>query len=268
MRAVGYTRVSSLEQAECGVSLAAQADRIHAYCDLQGWECVDVVSDDGYSGKDLKRPGIARLLEEAKKKKGRRFDGIVVVKLDRLTRSMKDLLTLTTATDRCGVALVSIQEAVDTATATGQLFRTIITALSEWERGTIGERTREALAFKRQQGERIGSIPYGFTLAHDGRHLVPVPAETQVLAKICRQRSAGASYETIARRLNEQAAPTKCGGRWYPATVRSVVMTAVRREAAMRRRPGRSPAEQRRAARRDPTPIESRQGAISRDEAF
>jgi DNA invertase Pin-like site-specific DNA recombinase len=236
MRAIGYTRVSSLEQAECGVSQAVQADRIRAYCDLQGWECIDVVSDDGYSGKDLKRPGIQRLLDEAARKKARRFDAVLVVKLDRLTRSMKDLLTLTTIADRHGLTLVSIQEAVDTATATGQLFRTIITALSEWERGTIGERTREALAFKRQQGERVGAIPFGFKLADDGKHLVPIPSETAILAQICRERRAGASFDAIATRLNDRSVRTKCGGVWYAASVRSVLMTAQRRDALGRRR--------------------------------
>jgi site-specific DNA recombinase len=234
MRAVGYTRVSSLEQAESGISLAAQEARIRAYCTMQGWECVEVVSDDGYSGKDLKRPGIQRVLDEARKR-GRRFDGVVVAKLDRLTRSMKDLFTLTSAGDRHRVALVSIQEAVDTATATGQLFRTIITALSEWERGTIAERTREALAFKRGQGERVGSIPYGFELAPDGRHLVPIPAEAAVVERIRLEREGGATLEAIAERLNEDLVTTKCGGRWYPATVRSVLITARRRDQAQGR---------------------------------
>jgi site-specific DNA recombinase len=230
--------VSSLEQADSGISLAAQADRIRAYCSMQGWECVDVVRDDGYSGKDLKRPAIQRVLHEARTRRGRRFDAVVVTKLDRLTRPMKDLLALTTAADRHGLAVVSIQEAVDTATATGQLFRTIITALSEWERGTIAERTREALAFKRRNGERVGSIPYGFALAEDGKQLVPVPAELAVVERICAERRAGVTFEAIAVALNARSVVTKCGGRWYAASVRSVYLTAERRGDAMRERGG------------------------------
>ncbi len=224
MRVIGYVRVSTNEQAENGVSLDAQAQKIRAYCKGNGWQCVEVVRDDGYSAKDLKRPGLQRILAEFPAK-GRRFDGIVVTKLDRLTRSMRDLA------DQYQVALVSIQEAVDTGTATGQLFRNIITSINEWERGIIAERTREALAYKRQNGERIGTVPYGFTLAKDGTHLMPVPAERRVLAQIAKARQRGKSYERIADDLNADRILTKGGGRWYPATVRSVWLTARKQEA-------------------------------------
>ncbi len=95
-----------------------------------GWQCVEVVRDDGYSAKDLKRPGLQQVLEEVPRK-SRRFLGIVVTKLDRLTRSVRDLVSLTDLVDQHQVALVSIQEAVDTGTATGQLFRNIITSINE-----------------------------------------------------------------------------------------------------------------------------------------
>jgi DNA invertase Pin-like site-specific DNA recombinase len=107
-----------------------------------------------------------------------------------------------------------------------------VTSISEWERGIIGERTREALAYKRRKGERIGTVPYGFTVAEDGRHMVPVPAEGKVLAQIAKERKRGKSYERIADDLNADRIPTKGGGRWYPATVRSVWLTACKREVA------------------------------------
>jgi site-specific DNA recombinase len=191
-----------------------------------------MLRDDGYSARDLKRPGLQRILGEISSK-GRRFDGLVVAKLDRLTRSVRDLVRLTDLAENHQVALVSIQEAVDTATATGQAFRTIVTSISEWERGVIGERTREVLAFKRRNGERTGTIPYGFTLAKDRTHLVPVPAERKVLAQIAKARRRGRSYERIADDLNADRIPTKSGGRWYPATVRSVFLTAQEREVLL-----------------------------------
>jgi site-specific DNA recombinase len=94
MRIIGYVRVSTNEQAENGVSLAAQEQKIRGYCKLNDWQCLEVVRDDGYSAKDLKRPGLQRILDELPTK-GRRFDGIVVAKLDRLTRSVGDLNRLT-----------------------------------------------------------------------------------------------------------------------------------------------------------------------------
>ncbi len=229
MRVISYIRVSTNEQAETGVSLKAQEQKIRGHCKLNGWECVEVVRDDGYSAKDLKRPGLKRILDELPLK-GRRFEGIVVTKLDRLTRSVRDLVRLTDLTDKHKIALVSIQEAVDTSTATGQLFRTIVTCISEWERGVIGERTREALAYKRRNRERVGGIPYGFALAKDGKCLVPAPAEMKVLERIQKEREGGMAFWLIADGLNADLIPTKRGGTWYAATARSVLRTARRRE--------------------------------------
>ena len=109
---------------------------------LNGWQRIDLVRDDGYSAKDLKRPGLQHILGEVPRK-ARRFDGIVVTKSDSLTRSMRDLVYLTDLKVKHQVALVSIQEAVDMVTTTGKLFRAIV---PRWERGITGERTRKALA--------------------------------------------------------------------------------------------------------------------------
>ena len=208
MNVIGYIRVSTNEQAENGVSLDAQAAKIRGHCKVNGWRCVEVVRDDGYSAKDLKRPGLQRILDELPTK-GRRFDGIVVAKLDRLTRSVRDLIRVTELLLRQGIALVSIHEAVDTSTATGKMFYTLVTVISEWERGVIGERTRDALAYKRRNSERVGALPYGFALADDGKHLVAVPAEGKVLAQIGKERAKGGSYGRIADALNADRIRTK-----------------------------------------------------------
>ncbi len=230
MKVIAYVRVSTNEQAERGVSLAAQVQKIRAYCQLNGYTCVEVIRDDGYSAKDLKRPGLKRILEELSLK-GRRYEGIVVTKLDRLTRSVRDLVRLTELADIHKVALISMEEGVDTKTATGKLFRTLVTVFSEWEREVMGERTREALAYKRRNGERVGTIPYGFAVAEDGKRLVPVPDEQKVLARIQKERDGGMAYWLIADSLNADLIPSKSGGTWWTATVRSVLETARRREA-------------------------------------
>jgi site-specific DNA recombinase len=147
MKVIGYVRVSSNEQAENGVSLAAQKYRIRKYCKANGWTCVKILEDDGYSGKDLRRPALQRLLAGMGAKNDP-VGALVVSKLDRLTRSVRDLIRLTELLLKHGIALVSIQEAVDTSTATGKMFYTLVTVISEWERGVIGERTRDALAHK------------------------------------------------------------------------------------------------------------------------
>ncbi len=117
------------------------------------------------------------------------------------------------------IALVSIQEAVDTSTATGKMFYTLVTVISEWERGVIGE--------------RIGAIPYGFTLARDGKALVEIPEEQRILALIrCKRERLHTSFARIAADLNARAKLAKHGGRWQPATVRSILRT-LRRHAGM-----------------------------------
>ena len=133
---------------------------------------------------------------------------------------------------------VSIQEAVDTFTATGKMFYTLVTVISEWERGVIGERTKEALAHKRRNGERIGVIPYGFTLARNRKTLEEVPDETKMIAQIRHKRERlHLSFARIATDLNTKGIPAKQGGRWQPATVHSILRT-LHRHAGMVGRAG------------------------------
>jgi len=136
-RVIGYVRVSTDDQAREGVSLDVQETRIRAYCEAKGWQLVSVVRDEGKSAKDLKRPGLQQILA-ALPKRGRCFDVLVVVKLDRLTCSVRDLGNLTDAFKRARVGFTSIQESVDTASASGELFFNLVASVSQWERRAIG----------------------------------------------------------------------------------------------------------------------------------
>lgn len=225
MRVVGYCRVSTDEQASNGVSLNAQEEKIRAYCKAKDWDLIEVIRDEGISAKNLKRPGLQSILERVPKRNSKRgFDGLIVVKLDRLTRSVGDLAFLNKLFEAHKVAFISIQEAVDTSTASGKLFHNIIACLSEWERGVISERTRDALRHKRNRGERAGEVPYGYMLANDGRTLEPIAKEQETLTKIRTLReSEQLSYSRIANQLNSQGVFTKKGSCWYPESVRSVL---------------------------------------------
>jgi site-specific DNA recombinase len=88
MRAIGYVGVSTDEQATAGVSLSAQAEKIRAYCVAKDWELTGIIKDEAQSGKDLNRPGMQAILDGCTKDQ---FDVVVILKLDRLTRSVKDL---------------------------------------------------------------------------------------------------------------------------------------------------------------------------------
>jgi len=112
MKAIGYVRVSTEEQALTGVSLDSQEEKIKAYCIAKEWNLIRVVRDEGYSAKDLNRPGIQEIIEGCKK---REFDVVVILKLDRLTRSVKDLGHLVEDVfQKNDVAFSSLQDNFDT----------------------------------------------------------------------------------------------------------------------------------------------------------
>ena len=211
MKAIGYVRVSTDKQAERGVSLEAQAEKIRAMAVVHGTELAEIIVDGGESAKSLNRPGMARLLTMID---GGVVKTVIIAKLDRLTRSVKDLCTLLERFERRGVALVSVAESLDTGSAAGRLVLNIMTAVSQWEREAIGERTRDAMRHKRSNGERVGNIPYGYRLAADGKHLEADPGEQAVLAEIRRLRGTGVTLRGIAAALNQQALRTRRGTAW------------------------------------------------------
>jgi site-specific DNA recombinase len=149
MKTVGYIRVSTDKQADRGVSRDAQAEKIRAMAVVQDGELLDILVDGGESAKSLKRPGMARLLALVE---SGQVQAVIVAKLDRLTRGAKDLCTLLERFERRGVALVSVAESLDTGSAAGRLVLNIMTAVSQWEREAIGERTRDTLSHKRGKG--------------------------------------------------------------------------------------------------------------------
>src|SRR5437660_12852002 len=100
------------------------------------------------------------------------------------TRSVKDLAELLERFQKRGVSLVSVAESLDTGSAAGRLVINIMTAVSQWQREAIGERTRDAMRHKKSNGERAGNIAYGFRLGANGRQLEPDPQEQAVLSTI------------------------------------------------------------------------------------
>lgn len=201
MLAIGYCRVSTDQQCERGVSLAAQAQKVRAMALVHGAELVAVIQEGGESAKTLDRPGMQRVLAMVGR---RQVQAVIVAKLDRLTRSVRDLCELLELLERRGVALISVAESLDTGSASGRLVINIMAAVSQWEREAIGERTRDALRHKRSQGERVGNIAFGYRLAADGKHVEPDPGEQTVLEEIRRLRGAGVSLRRIAAALNSR----------------------------------------------------------------
>jgi len=219
-KAIGYVRVSTEEQVTEGVSLDAQAERIRAYCQLNGLELVGIIAEEGVSaGKPLaEREGGQELLQALK------ADGIrhvVALKLDRLFRDAIDCLTVVQEWDRAGIALHLLDQggqAVNTQSAMGRFFLTILAAIAEMERNLIGERTKTALRYKKQNGKVYAPTPFGYQ--RDGEDLRPDPRELRALELMKKLRAQGYSYRAIAKELRRRRIPTKRGGRWEAETVR------------------------------------------------
>jgi len=225
IKAVGYVRVSTEEQAREGLSLAAQEEKIRAYCTAKGWRLVRIYRDEGFSGKDLNRPGLQSLIQDLKNDG---FEAVVVAKLDRLTRSVRDLGYLIDDLFD-GVALASVEESLDTTTAGGRFVLHILGAVAQWERETIAERTRNTLRFKRERGEWVGRIPYGFKIGPDGR-LVEDPEEIKNIQRMKRLRRRGRSYREIAERFGLSVATVYYLVNTDLRKLRSIHITPLRRE--------------------------------------
>jgi site-specific DNA recombinase len=221
-RAIGYVRVSTDDQVREGVSLDVQESRIRAYCEAKSWQLVSVVRDEGKSAKDLKRPGLQEILG-ALPKRQRCFDVLVVVKLDRLTRSVRDLGNLIDAFKRARVGFTSIQESVDTASASGELFFNLVASVSQWERRAIGERTLSAMAHLRAQGRRISrQLRFGVRFDAAGR-VEPDPREQATLSKILQLRETGLSLRAISTALAGQGNLARSGRPFTASTLGQLV---------------------------------------------
>lgn len=221
-RVILYCRVSSAEQATEGVSLDAQEARLRAYCDLYYLEPVAVIRDAGESAKSLKRPGIAQALGMLKAGKA---DGLVIAKLDRLTRSVADWQCLIDSYfgEKAGKLLFSVNDAIDTRSASGRLVLNVLMSVAAWEREACGERTSVALQHKISKGERCGKIRFGYSLGADGKTLIPSESEQSGITLMQSLRSQGSTYRSIAQQLDAKAIPTKEGGKWTHAAVRRIL---------------------------------------------
>jgi len=249
IRLIGYGRVSTEDQLNNGVSLDAQRTRLEAHAKACGYELAGIVTDNGVSGKvpPQKREGLTRALQSIESGDAH---GLVFLKLDRLSRSVRDILKLAEDARRGGWNLISVQESLDSSTPSGKMILTVLAALAEMEREQLGERTRMGMEQVAKEGRaRSGRIPFGFRVgspssraliqkAGDRRKLVEHAAEQTILQQMRSLREQGLGPRRIARALNEvlQLNP-RTGALWTPGNVASILRTAERR-ASLLQSPG------------------------------
>ena len=227
-KCVVYCRVSLAKQAERGQSLKAQREHCRAYAKLYGLEIVAEVTDRGASAGSLRRPGLQEALQLIE---SGAVTALLTSKLDRLTRSICDLHELLSGPFKTA-ELLSVAEQIDTRSASGRLVLNVLTSVAEWERAAIGERTSAVMQSMKARGCRVGSIPYGYQLAADGKTLEPCAGEQAIIERIRSDSAAGFSTRKVARALNSDGVParkqhgSKQPGRWSHTTVHRILKQA------------------------------------------
>ena len=221
-KAIGYVRVSTEGQVSDGISLEAQEAKIRGWCDLNGYELLGLHVDAGVSGKRAdNRPALQEALTRCAK-----GTALVVYSLSRLARSTRDTLDIADRLAGAGADLVSLSERIDTTTAAGKMVFRMLAVLAEFERDQVSERTRFAMAHKKGNGERIGSVPYGFRLADDGVHLITEENEQKAVSMALALRIEGRSFRRIAIELASAGYRPRGGQTWHPQTVSNMLRQA------------------------------------------
>ena len=229
IRVVSYARVSTTEQASEGTSLDFQKSQLTGYCQLQGWTVVNSYVDGGYSGKNADRPGLQRLLTDAKLGL---FDKMVVFKLDRLARNLSLLLEIEKTLKEHGITLISMKESVDTSTPTGKMAFSLFGVVSEWDRANIVERTRNGRLQRYKEGcWGGGKAPYGYSYDKKTRKLIINESEARVVRRMYSEYVNGKSLFAISQGLNQDHIPprAKRSQGWWQTAVRQVLLNPVYR---------------------------------------
>ncbi len=218
-RAALYIRVSTLEQAQEGYSVGEQKERLIAYCKAKDWLIADIYVDGGYTGSNLKRPGIQKLISETDK-----FEMVLVYKLDRLSRSQRDTLYLIEEVFRPNdVDFISMQESFDTSTPFGKAMIGLLAVFAQLEREQIKERTWMGRVARAKTGlyHGGGNIPIGYEYS-DGK-LVINPYEAEQVKKIYEWYLSGLSLKAITERLQNEGYTNKYSSYNSWSSVRNIL---------------------------------------------
>ena len=217
-----YVRVSTEEQVQEGYSIRAQAEKLKAYALVKDWDIYNIYSDEGISGKNIvERPAVNRLIDDIK---NRKVNNVLVFKVDRLTRSTKNLIELVELFDLYKCSFNSLTESIDTDTPSGRMFLKIIGIFAEFERENLVSRLKLGFERKVKEGYTLAnhSISYGYQKKKGEKVQTVVPAEAHVVKEIFEMYvKKNYSMNAIARELNERKIATKRGAiRWDITSIR------------------------------------------------
>ena len=224
LRAAVYVRVSTEEQSEEGYSLAAQKSFLKDYCEAEDWKIADVYEDDGYSGRNIKRPEYTRMMNDHDK-----WDVLLVLKMDRIHRNSRNFMGMMDNLNKMDKKFVSATESLDTTNALGRFAVDMIQRIAQLESEQIGERTyfgmeekAKTMSNTEKESKTMGfNAPYGYTL-NDGI-LLSAPEELGTVQCIFMDYLDGATMDSIAYKLNMKGQLTKKGNPWNIYNIRNIL---------------------------------------------
>ena len=217
-----YIRVSTDEQAQEGYSLSAQKEKLKSYCIAQDWKDFKFYVEEGVSGKTTKRPQLNELLKHVKQGS---IKTLLVYRLDRLTRSVRDLHKLLDTLEKYGCTFKSATEIYDTSSAMGRMFITIIASIAQWESENLGERVRMGQIEKARQGEWSAPIPFGFNKVNEKLEINE--SEKDVLLDMIDKVRSGYSMRKLALYLDAVGPPPVRGKQWHITSIRTMLTNPV-----------------------------------------
>jgi site-specific DNA recombinase len=192
-----YSRVSTEEQAKEGLSVEAQIEKCKSFCHARDWQVFKIYKDAGFSAGSLNRPALELLLRDAQEKK---FDIILVYKIDRFSRKLRDLIMVLDDLKEKEINFTSVTEQIDTTSAMGEAFFQIIGVFAQLERGMVKERVELAFDRKIDLGESLSRAPFGYF--YKNKKLVPHPENFSKVKEIFEMWVAGISYKEICNKFD------------------------------------------------------------------
>ncbi len=228
MRAAIYVRVSTEEQAAEGYSIDAQKELLQDYCLVEGWDVAGVYEDDGFSGRNDKRPAYRRMMAEMDS-----WDLILVIKMDRIHRNSRNFMNMMEVLDRHGKMFVSQSESLDTTNALGRFVVDMIQRLAQLESEQIGERTHMGMREKAEtldnatEGKRTMGFtpPFGYRL-EDGA-LKEDEDELPVVKRMFDEYAEGRTVDEICWSLNREGILTRRGNPWNKRNMSTILHNPV-----------------------------------------
>ncbi len=228
MRAAIYVRVSTEEQAAEGYSIDAQKELLQDYCLVEGWDVAGVYEDDGFSGRNDKRPAYRRMMAEMDS-----WDLILVIKMDRIHRNSRNFMNMMEVLDRHGKMFVSQSESLDTTNALGRFVVDMIQRLAQLESEQIGERTHMGMREKAEtledatEGRRTMGFtpPFGYRLENGA--LKEDEEELPIVKRMFDEYAEGRTVDEICWSLNREGILTRKGNPWNKRNMSTILHNPV-----------------------------------------